>query len=531
MTATINETPVINSPYTKDYFDEQLGPVLWSYSGPSVNRLLAVQTKAIRGNDPSSEVRNWLLNKFAGVPRGPAIEGREELQPHGGAMELRTFLSLVRNAFTWSMFWAKAENEVRRPATERHAAVARAVYAGLLSPLPLDRAGDQLGYKRSLGLRVTMASVGMAALSNGRDWDSVVMSRPALSAAVGWGISAAGGHLNGLCDRGLLSRQSADVNKFRILDPQKQQRHEAQRYAASMETLLTEAPDQIAAVIQSVTHPAWGYSETLNQGHWLLLLSNVAGLPPEQFGMTPRLVRRLQRTLDQEYLIWDNMPRNLIKILDHLAADPEHGPVDAATGERISALIAFDQAMAKWKEGADKRTAEVMTAREQNRQAYLDLQKRKAESGEKPGGVRGRSMRRSEQDGEDDDALVTSVTSALVEVPQEVATTEIEKVQKVPAETADEKALRYGRGLLERAPVPQSPKSKQQRAALKTWLGQIRGVLEVANMNDRSESIVASAFLTRLAENGYGPSVANSLVAFMMHGQPLPKDLATYLAS
>jgi hypothetical protein len=284
-------------------------------------------------------------------------------------------LELINNGRLWGHFCKAAERKVLSSPSVTgdvrgsHLSTARKLYAGLLLPLPQ---GDGLLFKRNLSVRVALANVGLTLLNDEKGWETAIYTQPRLAMITGCSPRTAWESLSVLEEIGVLGRISKKGanGRFRMSVLNGESRDGIRGFKESIEAFVDGAPDLIGEVIRSVTHPAWSYSGTLNHGHWLTLLADVAGVSVKTFRMRPVIEKPIRATLEAEHLMPATVLPYLVEILDRITDDPEHGRDDPTTGERVTARTAHARASAIYADAAHARGEASIMHKEIKRNAH-----------------------------------------------------------------------------------------------------------------------------------------------------------------
>lgn len=377
--------------------DSILGPVLAYSSGSAESRALALLTKGLDREEPLSPeaIRLWVLSRCVdGYMLGSAsdaIGGRHGTYEHRGhsrsrrsrdiAYEMR---SLAKSE-GWGQLVASARKRVNSSSGDgrdvRGASldIARRIVAGVLMELPGGHGpGQKVLLSRNVGARAALMVIGLMILEDGKGWDSVLLSQQKLGAELGMHWQTARGHLDLLVERNVLTSPRSRkfvASRYRVKKPYGQRREFAQQWGGVARDLVDGTAGRVEMVLRSVTHPAWTYSDKLRLKHWALLLADAAEVDPTAFGISQKEARTIRRELKSEYEV---VPGVLVpylnEILDRLADDTTYGTTDKKTGERITARVAKERAMAAYAEQAavNKATAEAATELKKEGYATLD---------------------------------------------------------------------------------------------------------------------------------------------------------------
>lgn len=374
---------------TSSTFDHLLGPVLARDHGPAGAVLLSVLVKGLANGVAPEDIRLWIKSRATegsrrvGVHTAMSQHGFDEqpAEPSDGAAVTRSsppLVELVNNGPLWSHFCKAAERKVLSSPSVTgdvrgsHLSTARKLYAGLLLPLPH---GDGLLYKRNLNARVALANVGLTMLNDNKGWDTAIYTQPRLAMMTGGSPRTAWESLSVLDRIGVLGRISKKGanGRFRMSALNGESRDGIRGFKESIEALVDGVPDLISEVVRSVTHPAWSYSATLNHGHWLTLLADVADVSVQTFRMRPVIEKPIRATLEAEHLMPATVIPYLVEILDRIADDPAHGRVDPTTGDRVTARAAHANALANYEDAACARGEASIKYKKNKRNAHVVL--------------------------------------------------------------------------------------------------------------------------------------------------------------
>jgi hypothetical protein len=365
--------------------DHLLGPVLSRNRGPASSVLLAVLVKGLVNGMEPEDIRLWIKSRstegtYQARVNVKLSQQESDEQPHGSddGPALRPSPSLhdlINSGQLWRHFCKAAERKVLSSPSvtgdvrASHRSTARKLYAALLLPLPHS---EGLLLKRNINARVALAHVALTLLSDTKGWDSAIYTQPRLAAATGWSARTAWTSLKDLEDIGVLRRLSKDgtTGRFRLAELNGERRDGIRDFSESIDAFVDEEPDVIGDIIRGVTHPAWSHSATLNHGHWLTLLSDAAAVPVTNLRMRRVIELPLRATMTSLHLKPVVVLPFLPQILDRLADDPEHGPVDPLTGARRTARNAHDLSLATYAEGAKARGAAAVKHKEMTRNTY-----------------------------------------------------------------------------------------------------------------------------------------------------------------
>jgi hypothetical protein len=508
MTTTSDAAPTKQPHIDLALYDQQLGSLLWSSRGSPSEILLAVMTGAITKDLSKTEVRTWLSRRVARSSSGSRDARTEtavvslaadQQRSNRSSERLRSIGDLLSSGYTWTKLWEKAEGYVFSPTSESGVAssVVRALYARLLLPFPH---GDDLGYKRNLNTRVALAAMVTEMVRSGRDWNSVVFTQPRLAMLVGWSITTANVNMRVLCELGILKRLRS-WGVYRVVTPTKDEQDLIEDYEDSIDSFLGDEPDALAAVIRSVTHPSWGYSNTVQHGHWAKLLLDIAGVPVSTWRMKSAIERELAGVLRKEYLIEATVVRYVDRILDEIA---DSGPAGSTARE------AYMAAEARWVIAATLSKTRVTGLKEDKRQAF---QEQKLVRAAMPSTGSQRKARRRSDDLEDE---ASGALSSAEEIHVNVDTTALQS-------DLVENIMRVG-------PIPPPShlgvdEAEQTRlyTATRVWAHDQRLLVLGSEEFDQFDFQQAGNELTRLLTAAqYGRKTCASIVRFILQGIPLP---------
>ncbi|MGN6326325.1 hypothetical protein [Pseudolysinimonas sp.] len=360
-------------------WDEALGDVLKHATGTPAARVLAVLIRGLDEGIPAEAMRLWIRSRSVEGSVQPAHRAADR-DRHGtgaewthSAEDTRQMDARMRNIVEGRR-WRGLLDAARVRASSSSDDGARrrdrlerttALMAGLLLELP----GERGGLPRNAMLRAALAVVGARWLQDERGFDSVLLSHELLSLELGCSARTADRTLEALLDAGILTRSRGGqgvTGRYRIVRLRDGERRSAAgAWKEDIRALVDGDRSAIAAVILSVTHPAWAYSSQLSHRHWLMLLADVAGIDPERFGIRARMAPRLRAELTERYALTQAIVRPLLtEILDRLADDPECG----AGG--LTARARRERAEAKYKTAIAERRAEREAARDVKRQTW-----------------------------------------------------------------------------------------------------------------------------------------------------------------
>ena len=350
--------------------DRLLGPLARRVEFDGVPGLLAVMTLCIREQVSELDARRWLRTRIA---RTTPTRLNDEPSPHDlneptdslgvSATDTKGVLSLgdlASGSQLWSESWEKAELFVGRSPSKTGGAneeeamrrdVVRKLYGLLLMPLPdLAPEGKKLGYALDSKLRVTATIIALKILTDTPLRNTAIITHPFLLTEAGWSRTTARKQLDTLAALNLIKAPKRGTGRWTPRDSRYiirqldiDRRDELRHYTESIESVAQGAPDTLAKVILSATHPAWAYSTRLNHGHWLLLLAQVAGIDPARFKMRAAMRAELRGTLKAEHLIPETVDRYLKGILDRIADNPDYGRATQAGIIRTSAELKADE--------------------------------------------------------------------------------------------------------------------------------------------------------------------------------------------
>lgn len=375
--------------------DPILGPVLAYSSGSAESRVLALLTKGLDRAAPLSPeaIRLWIRSRCVdGYMFGSATDaiggrhGTHEPRGHSRSRRSRDIAYEMRSLAKsegWGQLVASARERVisssgdGRDVRGASLDIALRTVAGVLMELP--STGNAVQVRTNVGARAALALIGMVALKDNRGWDSVIMSfaRGAAELGVDWRAVASWTKL--LEERGVVTRPRAQAfvaSRFRVKKLSGKRLKRARQWEGAAAALVDEVAEPIAMVLRSVTHPAWTYSDKIGLMHWALLLATTAGVPPEAFGIRPKVQRRLRTELTSEYELGPAVVVPYLgEILDRLADDIAYGTTDKNTGERITARVAKERAMAAYAEQAAVNKAAAEAATEMKKEGYATVAK------------------------------------------------------------------------------------------------------------------------------------------------------------
>lgn len=374
--------------------DSILGPVLAMASRDSSaeSRSLALLAKGFNPEVqlPSEAIRLWVISRCVdgymfGSGSG-AIGGRHapnEQRGHSRSRRTRDIAYEMRS-LAKSQGWGQLVDSARARAfsssgdgrDSRGVAfdIARRVVAGVMMQLP----GEPVLLKSNVGARAALALIGLKMLSDEEVLDSAIASYAWVAAELGVKWRAPSTWLKLLESRRVVTRPRGAAfvpSRYRVRALTKRQVKLASQWDGVARALTDGEAGPIARVLSSVKHPAWTYSDKLGLTHWAMLLADTADIDPMRFGIRPRMAKRLRRELTAPYgLVPSVVVPFLTEILDRLADDIDYGTTNKLTGERITARVAKEQAMALYRERAaeNKAAAEAATQRKEIGYATLD---------------------------------------------------------------------------------------------------------------------------------------------------------------
>lgn len=371
--------------------DPILGPVLSSSNGSAESRVLALLVKGISSGTPVEAIRLWTKSRCVdGYMFGSAsgsIGGRNESDERRGPTRSRRIRGVAHDmrSLTGSVGCGQLVDSARarvisssgdgRDVRGGSLDMARRIVVGVLMELP--GTGDAVQVRTNVGARAALALMGKMMLSDERGWDSVIMSFARAAAELGVDRRTVTSWTKLLEDRGVVTRPRAQAfvaSRFRVKKLSGKRLKFAREWDGVAVGVIDEADEPVAMVLRSVTHPVWTYSDKLGLMHWALLLAATAGVNPQVFSIRPKVEKRLRAELTSEY---DLMPSVVVPYLDEilgrLADDIDYGTIDGATGERITARVAKERAMAAYAEQAAANKAAAETATQMKNAGYAAL--------------------------------------------------------------------------------------------------------------------------------------------------------------
>lgn len=357
---------------TSSEIDLSLRAVLMSARGSIWQKAAAVLMKGLHLGMTADEVRLWIrLNGKAtfadgalvsdGDREGFDVEGAMPIEvQRDGPLSLTAFVDL---GTTWRRIVGSVQKRYLSSTSfsvdelrDVRLDYARWMFADLLVPV----AGMEKMYvANQVNVRAALAAVSKMHVEDEEGRDSVLVAHDWLATKLGdVKPKTAGRCLEYLVDLNLLTqprRRKGLIGRYRLRKVRDARLLAVQKYEDSVVAYVDGTPDALAAIIKSVDHPLWGYSGVLDHSHWLVLLSDAAEVPVQEFGVSAKREREIRTGLDAAQLSRATAHRQLIEILDGLADDTDYGRADSIAGGILSPLMLSQRAWVAWQLKSDAR--------------------------------------------------------------------------------------------------------------------------------------------------------------------------------
>ncbi|MGH8953688.1 MAG: hypothetical protein ACRDVF_01610 [Microbacterium sp.] len=390
--------------------DSILGSVLAYSNGSAERRLLALLCKGISNKVPDEAIRLWVdircVDGYMFRSTSDAVGGRHGSNETRGLSRsrLNRDIACEMRSLAKSKGWAKLVASARervlsssgdgRDSRDASLDIALRIVAGVLMQFPeapkprgsrSRRMDDKPAPKprpvrieRSSVARAALMTMGLRILSEEPVWETVPATQPWLAAELGLDVQVIPRALDLLEERRLItrpSRGSGVPTRSRVVELGKRKKAAQVWMDVATQLQLDGESGPVAAVLRSVTHPAWTYSDKLGARHWLVLLADVAGVKPSVVGVTAQMAAKLRADLADTRYDWSPavMVPYLDGILDRLADDIEYGITDKVTTERVTARVAKERAMAAYEKRKAERAAEAKAATKRKRDGHAAL--------------------------------------------------------------------------------------------------------------------------------------------------------------
>ena len=364
---TVNFTAIAQSEY-----DHALRTVMVSARGSVGAKVFSILCRGLSLSVPSDDVRRWIqLNGKNTFADGAVVSDRNrDVTDVDPALPIErqgnvpiSLASFVDRGATWRRFVNAAERRILSSTSlsgddlrNVRLDYTRWMYAGLLIPLP---AMADMKISGLANLLSGHAFLSKRIIEHETGWDRTAVAQGWMAVHLGWDTPrTAGRHLERLVALHLFTNPQGGprvVGKYSLRQVSRVSLAKMKRYEESIVAYVDGKPDALAAIIKSVDHPIWGYSGALGHEHRLVLMADAAEIPVRSLGVTVKKEREIRKVLDAAQLSRHTAHRDLVRILDGLATDPEYGRRDPVTNELVTPLILNERAWVAWQVKSDAR--------------------------------------------------------------------------------------------------------------------------------------------------------------------------------